>query len=267
MTAGHLVFQRDGQGGVTVVKDGQPQSYVQPDDPTLLVFEYVQHLGLVIDLLPTGRLAVTHVGGGALTLARYVEATRPGSPQIVLEPDARLTELVRHEIPLPRRHRIRVRAVDGSTGVPALADGSADVVVTDAYAAGRVPAELTHTAYVGQVARVLRPDGVALWNLADEPGLRWVARVVATLRLHLPQVAVVATHEVLKGRRFGNVVAVASFEPLPLDELRRAAARAALPTGLWSGGDLQRRFAGARPFVEGGQHSPAPPEPGSWRPR
>ncbi|MBA2696071.1 MAG: hypothetical protein H0U62_09605, partial [Actinobacteria bacterium] len=101
---------------------GHPQSHVQPDDPTLLVFEYVQHLAMVLDTLPPGRLGVTHVGGAGLTLARYVEHTRPGSPQIVLEPDAALTELVRREVPLPRGHRIRVRPVDGRTGVAALKD-------------------------------------------------------------------------------------------------------------------------------------------------
>jgi spermidine synthase len=255
----------DDRGGVTVVMDGQPQSHVQPDDPTLLVFEYVQHLALVLDILPPGPLAVTHVGGAGLTLARYVEATRPGSPQIVLEPDAALTELIRREVPLPRRHRIRVRPVDGATGVQALADASADVVVTDAYAAGRVPAELTHTAYVEQVARVLRPGGVGLWNLADEPGMRWVARVLATLRLHLPHVALIATHEVLKGKRFGNSVAVASASALPVEELRRAVARAALSTGLRTGPELERLGGGAKPFVVDSEPSPTPPDARGWR--
>src|SRR3954471_4764130 len=137
--AQHVSLEWDERGGVTVHMDGSPQSHVQPDDPTLLVFEYVQHLALAIDALPAGPLGVTHVGGAGLTLPRWVEATRPGSPQIVLEPDEALTDLVRREIPLPRRHRIRVRPVDGLTGVRALKDDSADVVVTDAYAGGRVP--------------------------------------------------------------------------------------------------------------------------------
>ena len=263
--AERITFERDERGGVTVVMDGQPQSHVQPGDPTLLAFEYVQHLGLAVDLLPPGPIGVTHVGGAGLTLARYVEATRPGSTQIVLEPDAELTELVRREIPLPRRHRIRVRAVDGATGVRALADDSADVVVTDAFAAGRVPAELTHTAYVEQVARVVRPTGLALWNLADEPGLRWVARVLATVRLHLPHVALVATPEVLKGKRFGNAVALASATPLPVEELRRAVARAPLPTGMREGVELERLGGGAKPFVDDSERSPVPPDAGGWR--
>jgi spermidine synthase len=263
-------FERDEHGGVTVVMDGSPQSYVQPDEPTLLVFEYVQHLALVVDTLSPeapAPLAVTHVGGAGLTLPRWVEAVRPGSPQIVLEPDAGLTVRVRTEVPLPRRHRIRVRAQDGRAGVAALADASADVVVTDAYAGGRVPAELVGAAFATEVARVLRPGGAALWNLADEPGMRWVARVVATMSVSLPHVALLATHEVLKGRRFGNSVLVASAEPLPLDRLRRDVARAALPTGMRDGVALTRLLAGARPFAEVGEPSPPPPDAGGWRVR
>ena len=247
--------------------DGSPQSHVQPDDPTLLVFEYVQHLALALDALPPGPLGVTHVGGAGLTLPRYVEANRPGSTQIVLEPDAELTALVRQQIPLPRRHRIRVREVDGLTGVAALADASADVIITDAYAAGRVPAELSSAAYLVDIARVLRPSGLALWNLADEPGMRYVARVLATVRPSLGHVALIATHEVLKGKRFGNSVVVASRSALPLERLRRDVARANLPTGLREGAALERLVAGAKPFGDDPAPSPAPPDAGRWRVR
>ena len=265
----HVTLERDERGGVTVHMDGAPQSHVQPDDPTLLVFEYVQHLALAIDAASPAPAALgfTHVGGAGLTLPRWVEATRPGSPQIVLEPDEALTELVRRELPLPRRHRIRVRPVDGLTGVRALKDGSADVVVTDAYAGGRVPAELVGAAYAREVARVLKPTGLALWNLADEPGMRWVARVVATAEGALPHVGLVATHEVLKGRRFGNSVLMASAAPLPVEALRRDVARAHLPTGLRVGAALSRLVAGAKPFDDNGMQSPPPPESGRWRAR
>ena len=265
MTDEAISLERDERGGVTVIMDGQPQSHVQPDDPLLLVFEYIQHLALAIDCLPPGRLTVTHVGGAGLTLPRWVEATRPGSPQVVLEPNEGVTAFVRERIPLPRRHRIRVRAQDGLTGVRALAPDSADVLVTDAYAAGRVPAELSSAAYLLAVGRVLRPTGLALWNLADEPGFRWGARMVASIRTVLPHVAAVATHEVLKGKRFGNTVVLAGHAPLPLEQLRRRVAGAALPTGLRAGEALERMLAGAKPFGEQGEQSPPPPDPGRWR--
>ncbi len=137
---GEPEFEREGSL-VTVVRDGQPQSAVDLDDPRRLDFEYVQHLALCVDsLAPDGTLRVTHVGGAGLTLPRWVQATRPGSPQVVLEPDAALTEAVRRELPLPRGHRIRVRPLDGVAGVAGLRDASADVVVVGFGVAGAAAA-------------------------------------------------------------------------------------------------------------------------------
>ncbi len=258
---------RDERGGVTVVVDGTPQSHVQPDDPELLVFEYVQQFALVVGALPPGPLAVTHVGGAGLTLPRWVEATRPGSPQIVLEPDAGLTELVRRELPLPRRHRIRVRPVDGATGVQALADASADVVVVDAYAGGQVPAELTTVGFLGQVHRVLRPHGVVLLNIADEPARRYLARVLASVTAAgFVDLLVIGTFEVLRGRRFGNTVVAAGARPLDVEAVRRGVSRVPFPTGVRHGEAVRRLVGSARPLTDAdASPSPAPPDPGSWR--
>jgi len=262
-------FEHDDRGGVTVLVDGTPQSHVQPDDPELLVFEYVQHLALVIGALrpePPAPLGVTHVGGAGLTLPRWVEATRPGSTQIVLEPDAALTEQVRRELPLPRRHRIRVRPVDGATGIRALGPASADVVVVDAYAGGRVPAELTTTDFLAEVRRVLRPDGVVLLNIADEPARRYLARVLASLTAAgYADRLVVGTVEVLKGRRFGNTVVAAGGRPLDVGSVRRGVSRVPFPTGVRHGEALERLTAGARPLTEDdAMSSPEPPDPGRW---
>ncbi len=267
---GEAEFEREGTL-VTVVLDGQPQSAVDLEHPERLDFEYVQHLALCIDTLaPEGSLRVTHVGGAGLTLARWVQATRPGSPQVVLEPDAALTEAVRRELPLPRGHRIRVRPVDGLAGVAALRDDSADVVVVDAYAAGRVPPELSSIEWFADIGRVLVPGGLLVANVADEPGMRYAARVAASARTALGHVALVGLHEVLKGKRFGNLVLVGSTGPLDLWTLRRATASAALPTGVLSWDELERRRPGAQPFsaAEGDTaSSPEPPERGAWRRR
>jgi len=258
----------DGRGGVTVMMDGSPQSHVNPADPGSLGFEYIAHFAAVIDTLPAGPLGVTHIGGAGLTLARYVNAERPGSPQIVLEPNVQLTELVRRRLPLPRQHRIRVRPVDGLTGVAQLADASADVVVLDAYADGRVPAELTTVEFLGDVSRVLKPIGRILLNIADEPNMAYLRRVYAGLVTVFGQVALIGTHEILKRKRFGNTVAVASHSPLDIGALRRQVARMPFPTGLRDGDQLARQFAGSVPFTSADSaQSPPPPPPKGWRVR
>jgi spermidine synthase len=119
------------------------QSYVDLDDPTRLEFDYVQRIVDVLEsVAPAGeRLAVVHVGGAALTLPRYLAHTRPRSAQVVLEPDAELTELVRTHLPLPRQSGVKVRATDGRTGVAALRDDYADLVILDAFDGAQVPPE------------------------------------------------------------------------------------------------------------------------------
>ncbi len=261
-----FTFLRDDSGGVTVMRDGHPQSYVDLHDPELLPFEYIQHLALAIDGLPPGRLAVTHLGGAGLTLARYVQHTRPGSPQIVLEPDAALTDAVRRELPLPRGHRIRVRATDALSGLSGLKPSSADVVVLDAYADGQVPAELTTSEALTRFAAVLRPDGILLLNLADEPDQRYLARVLASAHTCLPHLALISTHEVLRRKRFGNYTVLACRAPLDLHRLRRGAAMSPLPTGVRSGSALDRLRTSASPLTDrDAMPSPHPPDAGRWR--
>ncbi len=266
-----LRFNPDETGGVTVVRDGHPQSYVDLDDPANLGFDYLEHLAAILDILtpdPPASLAVTHVGGAGLSLARYVAHARPGSPQIVLEPDEAMTAAVRAQLPLPRGHRIRVRPVDGRSGMAGLRAASADAVVVDAYQSGQVPAELTTVEFFSELRRVLRPTGAVLVNLADEPDLRYVARVTAGVAQVFGAGLLIATQDVLKGRRFGNAVFVGALGPLDHARLRRRLNRTAYPAGMRTGDAVERLVRFARPLTDAdAQSSPVPPDPGRWRVR
>src|SRR3546814_12016564 len=101
-------------GGYELEVDGTPQSHVDPDDPTHLHFEYVARMAAVIDRLrmPGQPLTAVHLGAGAFTLPRYVEATRPGSRQQVIELEQPLVDLVRQTLPLPRGAALPVRPGD-----------------------------------------------------------------------------------------------------------------------------------------------------------
>ncbi len=162
--------------------DDTRQSAVDRSDPTRLVFDYVRRIGDVVDRLPAGPLRVLHVGGGALTLPRYVRATRPGSTQIVLEPSVEVIEQVRAEAPLPPRSGIEVLLGDGRTGIVAVPDGSQDLVIVDAFVKGFVPDELTATAFIHDVRRVLAPGGVFVTNMVDGLPFRRVRSFVAAAR-------------------------------------------------------------------------------------
>lgn len=240
---------------------GADQSWVDPDDPTHLQFDYMERIARQLDEhAPAGqRMRVVHVGGAAMTLARYVAHTRPTSPQIVLEPDAELTAEVREKVPLPRTSGIKVRPVDGATGLAAMPDDYADVVIVDAFDGARVPGALVAVEFCAEVRRVLHGDGLVLYNVTDTHPFGWTRRVLAGLQRYFPHVMMSAEPATLKGRRFGNVVLAASPVPLPLDRLERGAAGAVFPYRLVHGEHVDRLVGGAQPFFGDGEPSPLPP--------
>ena len=93
--AEHVTLEWDQRGGVTVHMDGSPQSHVQPDDPTLLVFAYIRTIASVTDAAypPGEALRAYHLGGGGLTLPRYLADVRPGTHNLVSEIDPGVVDL------------------------------------------------------------------------------------------------------------------------------------------------------------------------------
>jgi SAM-dependent methyltransferase len=258
-----LLADADRDGSWMLLVDGTPQSHVDLDDPTHLEFEYVRRMGHVLDLAgePGAPLDVIHLGGGALTLPRFVAVTRPGSRQRVVEIDQPLTDLVREHLPLPRGARIRVRADDARVGLAALHTDSADVVVCDVFAGARTPAHLTSTEFAAEAHRVLRPGGVYAANVADGPPLRFARAQVATLCSVFRHVCLLAEPGILRGRRFGNLVAVASDAELPIAGFLRRCARDPMPSRVVHDEDLQRFAGTARPVHDvDAVASPEPPD-------
>ena len=197
------IVPADRAGSFLVNLDGMPQSHVDLLDPTRLAIDYVRRIGDLLDALTPERpapLRVVHIGGAGMTLARYVQVTRPGSNQVVLEPDTLLTELVRRELPLPRRSGIKVRPVDGRRGLGGLRE--ADVVVLDAFVQARTPPELVT---VEAVARLRQIAPTIVLNLVDRAPFAWTRRVIAALE----DPTLVAEEAVLRGRRSGNLVVAA----------------------------------------------------------
>lgn len=257
-----VIADRDRPGAATVRVDGTEQSYVDLDDPTRLEFDYVRRMADVVDTSwPAGeQVRSLHVGGAGMTLARYVAATRPRSRQLVLEPDAALTELVRRELPLPERSGIRVRPQDGRTGVASLRDEAYDLVVVDAFDGARVPADLVTREWYADVARVAGSGGIVLLNLADRAPFGFVRNALRAIETSLPHLLVSAEPATLKGRRHGNVLVVASRSPVDPGPLSRRAASSPFPYRVLDTAQVRDRLAGGEAFTdERTEPSPAPP--------
>ncbi|HTW01599.1 MAG TPA: fused MFS/spermidine synthase [Streptosporangiaceae bacterium] len=256
---------------------GVPQSHVDLDDPRHLELEYVRVLGHLIDLAaPAGApLRVLHLGGGGLTLARYVAATRPGSTQLAAESDPEVASLVRQRLPLdqPGRRqaarraggrvadgRITVRVADARAVVEQVPPASFDVLITDVFAAAQTPAHLTSAEFTAAAARALAPSGLYAANIADGPPLAHAKRRVAAVRSVFRHACLIAEPAVLRGRRFGNLIVAAAGPELPVAALTRRLAADPFPSRLVDGADLDKFVAGSRPITDAdAEPSPVPP--------
>ena len=241
--------------GSELVVDGTPQSHVDLRDPSHLHFEYVERMGAVIDRLrmPGQPLTAVHLGAGALTIPRYVEHTRPGSRQQVIELEPALVDLVREHLPLPRGAAIRIRIGDARAGLsrlPASMTGNVDLLVSDVYAGAQTPAHLTTVEFYTAASHLLAPDGVLLVNVADGAGLPFARRQIATVRAVFAHVIVLAEVQVLKGRRFGNIVIAASHAPMPTEWLPRLMAAGPHPAKVAQGAELDELERGLRPVTD-----------------
>ncbi|WP_259464975.1 spermidine synthase [Streptomyces sp. TLI_171] len=222
----------DHEGGWLLTLDGTPQSYVDLQDPTHLEFEYVQRIAHLLDVVadPGEPLEVLHLGGGALTLPRYLARTRPGSRQQVVEVDGPLAEFVAENLPWPSG--IELTVGDARAVLESVAEASVDVVVADVFRGSRTPAHLTSVEFVRLAAAALRPGGYYAANLADGPPLTFAKAQTATLAAVFPHVCLVAEPAVLRGRRYGNVLLIGSDRPLPAEELTRLLAADPFPARL-----------------------------------
>ncbi|WP_406446821.1 fused MFS/spermidine synthase [Streptomyces sp. NBC_01613] len=243
--------------------DGAPQSYVDLDEPDHLEFEYARRLGHVLDTVaePGGPLDVLHLGGGALTLPRYVAETRPGSRQDVVEADRALLELVVEHMPLPDGAAVTLHTADARAWLEAAAADSADVLIADVFGGSRVPAHLTSVAYAREAGRVLRDSGVYLANLADATPFAFLRSQLATFGTVFEELVLIAEPAVLRGRRFGNAVLVAAHHALDTAALARLTAGDAFPARVEYGPGIRTFIAGAQPVRdEDAVPSPEPPD-------
>ncbi|WP_367182116.1 spermidine synthase [uncultured Arthrobacter sp.] len=114
---------------------GAQQSHVDLADPRNVFYEYLRRIANVLDVFkPAGDpIRILHLGAGALTLARYVQATRPGSQQVAVERERELLAFVVEHLPLPAGTDCELLVEDARDTLAACAEGSYDAVVLDVF--------------------------------------------------------------------------------------------------------------------------------------
>lgn len=206
-------------GGRTLVLDGLRHSYVDVDDPTHLEFTYVRAIAAAVDArFPAGvALRAHHLGGGGLTLPRFLDAVRPGTRSTVSEIDPGVVALDRELLGLDDGPGtgLEVRVEDGRLGLARLPDAVHDLVVGDAFGGVAVPWHLTTVEVVREVDRVLADDGLYAVNLIDYGDLAFARAELATLAAVFPHVVLLAdAADRGPDPDGGNLVALAGRRPI-----------------------------------------------------
>jgi spermidine synthase len=260
-----IVVRRDPDRatGRMVLLDGMEASYVDIADPAHLEFTYLRRIRDAIDATWPMRaeLDVVHIGGAGCALARHLAATRPNTRNEVWEYDQRVADIARRYLGVQSGPRLRLRVGDARPGIERRPAASADVVVGDAFVDGLVPAHLSTVEFGAALVRILRPGGFYALNVIDAPPLRISRRIGATLLAVFPEVALVGTRRMLNAKTIGNLVFVASQEPLELDVVRVRAARDGEPSDVLGRGEVEYFAAGAKPLRDAGSGLAYEPSP------
>ncbi|MEO0494283.1 MAG: fused MFS/spermidine synthase [Actinomycetota bacterium] len=196
-----------------LVLDDLTHAAVDLDDPTNLPLRYVRLLAASLDDRPLGPLDVVHVGGGGFSIPRYLDSTRPGGTNLVLEIDDELLAVAESELGFDPGPGTEVRVGDARLGLVDQPDESADVVIGDAFGGAAVPWHLTTAEFVEEIDRVLTPRGLYAMNIIDGDRNDFAEWMVATLADRFAHVEIIEPVDGV-GSRAVNQILLASQRPI-----------------------------------------------------
>jgi hypothetical protein len=207
------------EGGRTLYLDQLRHSYVDLDDPTYLEFDYTKNLAAAIDARWPAKEPVRalHIGGGGLTMPRYLTAIRPGTQNRVYEIDPGVIEVDKAELGAKPGPDLDLRIRDGRLGVRSEPDDSRNLIIMDAFGGVAVPWHLTTREIVADLHRVLTPDGLYTANIIDWGRQAFLKAEIRTVAAEFAHVAVISKADDHSG---GNFVLVASDQPIDAAAIR-----------------------------------------------
>ncbi|MFI2566046.1 spermidine synthase [Paenarthrobacter sp. NPDC018779] len=222
---------------------GAEQSHVNLANPSEIFYEYLRRIGHVVDLAaaPGAPVSALHLGAGALTLARYIQATRPGSRQHAVELERELLDFVLHQLPMPEGTRLTTHIADARAALAELpAELRFDVVILDIFSGPDAPAHIACTGFYEEAAQRLNPHGVLIVNVGDEPALTLVRSQVKAMREAMADVAAFAETGMFEGRYPGNIILVGTQTRWSPDWTSELLARGPHPATVLTGVDLDK---------------------------
>lgn len=201
--------------------NGMESSHVVVGRPRELDFEYMRWLVAVLEAfvettLDPEKLRITHLGGGACSMAQYLADLYPSSRNTVVELDSKLADLVREWFDLPKAPRVKIRVGEAREVTETFAPSSRDVIIRDVFAGYITPTPLTTLEFTQIVSESLAPNGLYIINCGDAPDLAGARAETAAIAEVFEYTCAAADSAMFKGRRRGNIILAGSHSPLPV---------------------------------------------------
>lgn len=204
------------EGAYILNVNGVPSSHIVLDEPEELEFEYMRWIAAAVESLAPGRRLV-HLGGAGCSLARYFASIWPNSHNTVVELDAKLGHLVRELFDIPSAPTVKICAGEARAVTFGFPPGRCDVIIRDVFAGSTTPRPLTTVEFFEAAHSALSAGGLYVANCGDHSSLRVAKAELAGLAQVFSHVAVIADPPMLKGRRYGNIILIASDTELPVE--------------------------------------------------
>ncbi|MDY3049153.1 MAG: fused MFS/spermidine synthase [Rothia sp. (in: high G+C Gram-positive bacteria)] len=216
-------------GGWVLEINGMESSHIVLGQPRELDFEYMRWLAAVIETfvasqLDPKKLRITHLGGGACSMARYLADVYPASHNTVVELDGKLAAYVRDWFDLPKAPTLKIRVGEARAVTEGFAPASRDIIIRDVFAGYITPEPLTTLEFTQLAERSLTPGGLYIINCGDDRSLSGARAEAAAIAQVFEHTCIVADPAMLKGRRKGNIIIAGSQAPLPVSGDLAAAA-------------------------------------------
>ncbi|MFI5505313.1 spermidine synthase [Corynebacterium kutscheri] len=220
-TTGEVELRPDSfqSGAWEILVNGVPSSHIAVD-PLDLHYEYMRWIAAAIRYfvdshLDPQQLRITHLGGGACSIARYLVATYPRSRNTVVELDGELARLVRLWFDLPRSPQLKIRQGDARDISNKFLAHSRDIIIRDVFAGSTTPLSVSTVEFFRTAATALAPNGLYIANCGDRSNLANARAELAGMSEAFAHIACIASPSMLKGRHSGNIILLGSQLPLP----------------------------------------------------
>lgn len=239
----HATLEEDAfiPGAWVLSLGGAEQSHVNVRHPREIFYEYLRRLANHVDEhgQPGAPLRVLHLGAGALTLARYIEAKRPGSTQVAVDLERELLDFVLEAMPVAEPGNLTTLIGDARRVLTNdLADEEFDIIVLDIFSGSGAPRHLTVPGFYAEMNQRLLPGGIVLVNVGDDPPFAFADSQIKAVSEIFTTLIASAPTEIFSRKYPGNMILAGTQSRIDMAMIDRLRAAGPHPGTVLFGSDL-----------------------------